>query len=129
MDGKICYLNTDLVLASEHDLTALARAFEAGGSFSLQTALGDDGLWHAAFETNESHEEPEANIAEMLAVVDSLSPPLRKDWENCTLREFNIGFDCGDEPWAFNQSLSSGLLSRISAASASITLTMYPDRE
>ena len=24
------------------------------------------------------------------------------DWTHCELTGFNIGYDCGDEPWAFN---------------------------
>ena len=47
----------------------------------------------------------------------------------CTTREFNLGYDCGAEPWAFNQGLSSELLGRIAAVGASLRLTIYPDRE
>jgi hypothetical protein len=47
----------------------------------------------------------------------------------CSRREFNIGYDCGREPWAFNQVLSAQLLSRIAAARASLRVTLYPDRD
>jgi hypothetical protein len=56
MDGKITYLNTDLDLVSEHDLTALAAEFEAGDFWTLRTTLGDDGLWYATFETDEHYD-------------------------------------------------------------------------
>jgi hypothetical protein len=129
MDGKITYLNTDLDLVSEHDLTALAAAFEAGEFWTLRTTLGDDGLWYATFETDEQYDAPEPNIAAMLSVIESLARPLRSTWDNCRFREFNMGYDCGDEPWAFNQGLSAALLGRIAAVGASLRLTLYPDRE
>lgn len=53
MNGKITYLNTDLDLVSEHDLTALTAAFEAAEVRAFHTTLCDDGLWRAMFETDE----------------------------------------------------------------------------
>ena len=71
---------------------------------------GEDGLWYARFETDEQHEQPEPNIAGMMAVIESLAEPLRTVWSGCTRGEFNIGYDCGSKQWAFNQGLSSQLL-------------------
>ena len=45
------------------------------------------------------------------------------------LREFNIGYDCGEEPWAFNQGLSAETLRRVAAVKASLRWTLYPDRQ
>jgi hypothetical protein len=129
VDHTICYLNTDLDLTSAEDLTALAAAFESGGAPALQVTHGADALWHAIFETSAQFAEPEPNIAAMLAIVESLAGPLRSMWDGCTLREFNIGYDCGDEPWAFNQGLPADLLGRMAAAGASLRVTLYPDRE
>lgn len=129
MHNTISCLNTDLDLTSAHELTAVAAIFEAGGVPPLHVTRGDDGLWYATFETDEQHTEPEPNIAAMLAVVESLVGPLRSDWDGCTRREFNIGYECGAEPWAFNQGLSAALLGRMAAASASLRVTLYPDRD
>lgn len=129
MDGVITYLNTDLDLTSADDLTALASVFEAGGVFPLHVSLGEDGMWHATLETGEQHTEPQPNIAAMLAVVESLAPPYRSMWNECSQREFNVGYDCGMEPWAFNQGLCAELLGRIASAGASLRITLYPDRE
>jgi hypothetical protein len=129
VDGVISYLNTDLDLTSADDLTALAAVFEAGGVFPLHVTRGEDGLWYATFEVLDQHTEPEPNIAALLAVVESLPGPLRLTWAGCSRREFNIGYDCGPEPWAFNQGLSAELLGRMAAAGASLRVTLYPDRE
>ena len=115
MDGKIKYLNTDLDLTSPNDLTALAAVFDSQGVFPLHVTHVEEGLWQATFKTNESYTELETNIAAMVAVVESLGEPHRSVWLGCTRRDFNIGYDCGDEPWEFNQGLSCELLGRIAA--------------
>jgi hypothetical protein len=122
----ILYLNTDLELISDTELTALANAFEARDVFPLHVTRCDDGRWHAMLETEAQHVEPESNIVDMLAIVESLDVPLRSTWDGCTLREFNVGYDCGDKPWAFNQGLSNALLGRVAAAGASLRITLYP---
>ncbi|HEX7379653.1 MAG TPA: hypothetical protein VF278_21195 [Pirellulales bacterium] len=127
MDDTICYLNTDLEIDSLDNLTNLASALKASGMWSLCEAMkGDDGLWHTRFETNADYNEPEPNIAAMIAAIESLDESLRADWSRCSLREFNIGYDCGSKPWAFNQGLSNELLGRIAAIGASLRWTLYP---
>ncbi|MCE9545176.1 MAG: hypothetical protein K8T25_06630 [Planctomycetia bacterium] len=129
MDDTIFYLNNDLDLVSAEDLTVLAAAIESAGIPVLNAVtLGDNGLWYASFETNEQYAEPEPNIAAMLAAIEALPQAVRTAWDRCREREFNIGYDCGSKPWAFNQGLSTTLLARISAAGASLRLTLYPDR-
>jgi hypothetical protein len=123
------YRNTDLVLTSSDDLTALAAVLESRGLFPLFVTRGEDSLWFASFETQEEFAEPEPNIAAMVAVAESLGEAHRTVWLGCTRREFNIGYDCGAEPLAFNQGLSCGLLNRIAAIGASLRFTLYPDRE
>jgi hypothetical protein len=129
MDNTIRYLNTDLDLVCSNDLTELANAFDVRGAFPLHVTKEGDGKWYATFETNKPHTEPEPNISQMLAIIESLAEPHRSLWMRCTLREFNIGYDCGAEPWAFNQGLSTDLLGRIAAVGASLRITLYPDRD
>jgi hypothetical protein len=126
VDDTIRYLNTDVDLASGEDLTALAAALEARGVFSLHVTRAEDGSWDARFETDADHTEPQASIAAMIAVVESLPAPLRTVWSGCTRREFNVGYDCGGKPWAFSQALSGQLLGRMAAAGASLRITLYP---
>ena len=128
MDNKIHYLNTDLDVTSDIDLTDLAAALEASGVFALHVTPDGNGTWYAIFETDESHEEPDSNIASLLAAIESLSPALRDVWHGCSQKEFNIGYDCGAEPWAFNQGLSSAVLGRMAAVGATLRITLYPDR-
>lgn len=129
MDDTIHYLNTDLELTSPDDLTALTAALLAQGMYSLH---GPDqiegGLWYATFELECENEEPESTISAIITIVESLEAPLCEAWNCCTIREFNLGYDCGSKPWAFNQGLSAELLSRMAAVGASLRLTLYPPK-
>jgi hypothetical protein len=127
--GTIRYVNTDLDLTAPHDLGALAAALDADGVFPLHVTHGDDGLWYATFEHQHEHPEPEQSIAAMLCAIESLPTSLRPLWDGCTRRDFNIGYECGDKPWAFNQGLSAALLGRVAAVGASLRVTLYPDGE
>lgn len=124
MDGAIQYLNTDLDDVSAEELTELVAAFESLGIPPLHVMKGDDGLWHGTFETTEQHEHVEPNVAAIVTAIESLPPALQATWNACTLRELNAGYDCGDEPWAFQQRVSNA---RGAATGASLRITLYPE--
>ena len=133
MDDSIKYLNTDLDLASAGDLTALTEAFNASGAFPLHLTHDDDGLWHATIEVNQDADdvkpcEPDLHIGAMLAIVESFGELLRADWSTCTLREFNIDYNCGKRPWAFEPKGCPAGSSNVSRRWAtSIRITIYPE--
>lgn len=129
MNHRICYLNTDLDVTSAEDLNDLASALESTGVFPLHVTRHQSGIWTATFETDGQHQEPETNILAMVDAIESLAEAPRCAWQKCTRREFNIGYDCGHEPWAFNQGLSSQLLGRVAAVGSSLRWTLYPNRD
>lgn len=129
MNNTICYLNTDLYLISANDLTPIAEIFKAHGILSLQLARAEDGLWYANIEWDDEHGPPESAIADMITVVESFDDLQRRIWLGCTRCEFDIGYDCGEKPWAFNQGLSTELLGRMAAVRASLRITLYPDND
>lgn len=128
MDGQIQYLNTDLDIASCENLADLAAHFVAKGLHALHVSKRQDESWYATFETDDTYDNPEGTIAAMLDVIESLPQPKYDIWSRSTRRDFNIGYDCGNEPWEFNQALSSELLSRLAKVGGSIRITIYPDR-
>ena len=125
---QIRYLNTDLDLVAASNLEPLAAALAARGVHPLHVTCGDDGLWYALLETGADHDDPDATISAMLAAIESLEAEAARLWSECRLRESNIGYDCGDQPWAFNNGLKSGTLRRAAETAASLRITLYPIR-
>jgi hypothetical protein len=128
VDNRITYLNCDLVLQSPHDISTLAALFQNCDMKLLHVTHGDDTNWYATIEPDDFYDEPAKSIDALLTVIEALPQPLKNDWLNCSPREFNIGYDCGDEPWAFNQSLSTDLLGRMAKIGGTLRITLYPDR-
>ena len=122
------YCNTDLDLVSPTDLAPLMAQLKAAGVPPLYPAIrGADGLlWHATFETTAQHQEPENSIADMLDAIEAFSRLLTRQWRAATLREFNIGYQCGFTPWAFNHGLTAQTLRRLADARATLRITLYP---
>src|ERR1700683_4749743 len=129
MDGLVCLIKPDPQPPPSEDRTALAGYFVAGNLFCMYVPQAAHGQWYASFEAEKDYPEPEHAIGAMLAVVEYLAGPLRSVWDGCTLREFNIGYDCGADPWAYNQGLSAKLLGRMAAVGASLRFTLYPDQK
>lgn len=122
----IRYLNTDLELVCDVEPAQLVAEFEACDLFT-HVHYGDDQLFYVMCEDMNKH-EPEPNIIRLLDAVDALSDSALAIWQCCTKREFDVGFDCGDEPWGFRQGLSNDVLRRIAACGASLRVTLYPHR-
>jgi hypothetical protein len=126
-DGSgIRYLNTDLDLESADDLSLLATALDARDIFPLHAERVEDGLFIARFETNDTFDEPEANLLAFLAAIDSLYVPERVVWDSCRVRMFDIGIRSGIEPQWVQQTISSQTLRRIADVGADLRITLYP---
>jgi hypothetical protein len=120
------YITTDIFLSAAHDLTRLAEALDHRGLITYHVVQHDKGLWFARLRAGESYLEPDENIAAMLTAVEALEEPFWSMWVACKVRDFEIGYDCGQEPREFNQHLSTVTLARIAAVSASVMITLYP---
>ena len=117
-------LNTDLDLVSSCPLDGFSDEMTAQNLCGNVTQ-GDDGLWYAMFEDFNA-DEPEPNIVKLLDALDRLSLRETQVLRQCHKIEFNIGYDCGDEPWSFNQGLSHDTLRRIVEYGAALRVTLYP---
>lgn len=127
MKREIHYLNTDLDLVAPSDLAALAAALTLRGLLVLQAGPQEDGSWAGRFEADETFAAPDANIAALCSAIERLDAANQALWQSCTTREFNIGYDSGEKPWAFHQSIGPATLARIAALGASLRITIYPE--
>lgn len=127
MKHQIHYGTTDLALEAPHELTPLADALvQRGLLMYYKVWQHKGGLWRARFTTEEGLEEPDQSISAMVTAIESLDEPVGSLWAACTLREFDIAYECGDEPVEFSQQLSTATLSRIVSIGAAVRITLYP---
>ncbi len=130
MKETVRYLNTDLDLIAEQDLTLLVQALEASGFYSLHAGVGDDGKWYATLEINEAADEalhlrqPELTIVAMLDAIEALDASARALWDACMSKTLDIGYQCGDGVRVRNE-LTNATLSRMSALGMGMFITLY----
>lgn len=123
---KIKYLNTDLDLKSNVRFDSLAQFLRKAGMIELTYGLMKK-KWFGIYEVSTNQRNSEQTLRRFLKILERLSGDELKEWRGCNHKVFNIGFDCGNEPWAFSNSLSSDTLKRICALGAEIEITIYPE--
>jgi hypothetical protein len=130
------YLNVDLELDSEADLSPLAE--HLGDSvFVLFNGRVHD-VYRLALETSCTDEPELANrdssldadacIREFLTLVAQLPSPLRSLWDGCLSRVFDIGITAGAAPSAFIQTVCETTVHAITSVGGAIRVTIYPPR-
>lgn len=124
------YANTDFDLKSETPFDTLYRELDST-CYVLHYTRGDDGHWHSivesAHEDDSRNRNAELDIAAIIHAINSLSPSAKAELNACYLREFNIGFHCGDT-WAYMHTIRANVISDVANAGCSITVTLYPMR-
>ena len=118
------YINTDLKLSAPTELAPMTTALEARGYFTLYDREVDS-HWESCCETGEQYDDPEPNIAAMLSVIEALDGPAKEVWQTCSIREFDIGYEGGYEPFSLKQGLSNEVLRRVVESGASLMITVY----
>ena len=124
------YINTDLELFASFDLSRLAAVLEAHELFPLHITQQEDGRWIAGFEFvtfegGEKYADPESTIVGILDIVEALDGEAHTLWNECSLRNFNIGYACGNEPFAFNNRVSNATLVRAAKVGAGMEISLY----
>jgi len=130
------YLNVDLELDSEADLSPLAEHFgdrvfvlfngRAGDIYrlALETSCADE----PASPTRDLSLEADECIREFLSLIAQLPPALRELWDACASRVFDIGIAAGTGPSALTQTVSEATVQSISSIGGTIRVTIYPPR-
>lgn len=124
------YINTDLDLESSYSFETLHHEL-AQSCCVLHYLQNDDGHWVARIESNCDHNiEPEKAATDIFAIVEalnSLSERAKQELAVCHLREFNLGFYCGDN-WGYIHQLPQAVVQAVAALNGSVAVTLYPTR-
>ena len=124
------YANTDFDLKSELSFDTLHDELSSQ-CLVLHYDRGSDGHYHASYESDHDGESNEAgaecDILLIVGALNSLSDAAKAQLDCCYLREFNIGFECGDT-WGYVHSVSHDAIVSAANAGCSLAVTLYPMR-
>ena len=121
---EIRYINTDLEIESTEDLTPI---IEALGENAFVLHHGPiEGLNHASFElTDDDSSDPDGAINRYCDLVENLSTPARKIWNNCATRILDIGVESGSSPHNHRFEVQQRTINRVSGIGAGLVFTVY----
>ena len=86
-----------------------------------------ENIWRASFETAES--EIENIIDVFFHSITLLAGESKMQWETCSKREFNLGFQAENSPRSYVKSISDSSLSKIKEIGGTLGVTIYaPER-
>ncbi len=124
------YVNTDFDLKSATSFDVLHRELSSQCCV-LHYGKGKDGNFHASFESSHDGDltvtGTELDILLIINAIKKLSRVARAEFDACYLREFNIGFNCGDT-WGFVHSIPHKVVAAVLDVGCSLAVTLYPMR-
>ncbi|MEQ8766529.1 MAG: hypothetical protein RL885_21630 [Planctomycetota bacterium] len=126
-DASTYYITTDLALSHRERLDDLVESLCSRGNLSPlgESLKGDDDRWYVTVNSDTETSDPATHLTELLDAIESLTPDMRRRWDTIEQRALDMGFWCSGEPWCFQRSLTSELLTRIGAAGLTLGWTLY----
>ncbi|MCP4350425.1 MAG: hypothetical protein GY795_33570 [Desulfobacterales bacterium] len=119
------YLNVDLVVTSDSDLSTLA-AFLEGKVFFLWKEFKSD-FNSVGFETNlHNTSGPDEDITELLNLIESLPEELKNAWFSSKKKVMDIGYECGSMDIPINSYISPNIVKRLAQVDCAINIRIYP---
>ena len=126
MDAR--YLNVDLVLHSDSDLSALAEYLE-GKVFFLSKEFKEDGS-SILLESNLGITSgPEEDLQELVNVIESMPDSLMCLWFDCSKKVMDIGFECGSMEGSLDSFIGMKLVQSLARLECAINIRIYPSAE
>jgi hypothetical protein len=121
------FLNVDLEVSSESDLNWLVEEF--GEDVSNLYCGPDQGHFLAMFEGDPLVGDPDGLIRYLCNLVENLSDEQRRVWNQAFLKIFDIGYQVGSEPPAYQSDIRPETLAAVVRIGASVRITIYPARD
>ncbi len=122
--SQIHYLNTDLVIESQDDLTPIAD------SFGEDVIVMYNGKWgkinRASFEIAGVHSDANETIEYFCSLVEGLDEKERSIWDTCFSKIIDVGYESGTSSQNFSSVIRPGTIKRMAGIGAAIEITIYP---
>jgi hypothetical protein len=118
------FLNVDLEVSSASDLSWLVE--ELGEDVTNLYCGPAQGHFLATFEAKPLFGDPDTLIGYLCGLVEALPDQRRRVWNQAFLKIFDIGYEAGNEPPAYQSDLRPETLAAVTRIGASLRVTIYP---
>jgi len=123
-DSETQFRNVDLEVSSASDLGWLVE--ELGEDVTKLYCGPAQGHFLATFEANHVVGDPDELIGFFCGLIEALPGDRQRAWGQAFLKIFNIGYDAGYEPRAYQSDLRPDTVAAIAGVGASVRITIYP---
>jgi hypothetical protein len=123
---QICFLNVDLDIESKHDISAIIKDF-GDKVFILNDEPYYEGSHNLSVELNDSwcQQDPETLILGYIELIKNFSDDAKDAWNKAHKKAFDLGYECGFQPYSINNQLSASTINAVASVNASIVFTLY----
>lgn len=119
------YLNVDLLIESDSDLSALLKYWEGHIVVlwnEMEGNLNTIGIEADRFDSC----GPEEDILKLLNLIETLPPYLQHLWAECRKKVMDIGFECGTTHETLDSTISTETVQKIALSGCAINIRIYP---
>lgn len=121
---NIQYLNTDLDIKSQADISPIIKAF--GNKVYVLHQENKEGYYCASLEINDRVIDANLTAEYFCHLVDRLPDHIRTIWDNCDERILDMGYESGKLPNYYRSELKLSTIQKIAEVGMSIAITIYP---
>ncbi len=125
--NKIKYLNTDLYLESPKSFKKLNDFLNKKDFWALYYGKTNDKWWGSYETCNRPCKTPKKTIEIFLKKLSCMDKTIQKQWDQCNSKKFDIGYECGQKPWAFNDEIPNNIIKKLTELNLGIRITIYPE--
>lgn len=121
------YIVTDLDIRARFDFEILHKELEQAGLFGNVNTY--KGFWRSGYSSGECVRNPSEALAHLLTIVEGLGMEAKSEWNRCTWRRFDLGFESFDERFASKWNVKASLLRRVAKVRGELVITIYRSDE
>lgn len=120
------FINVDLDIESKYDISPIIRDF-GDKVFILNDEPYSEGSYNLSVELNDSwcQQEPEGLILGYIELIKNFSDDAKDAWNKAHKKAFDLGYECGFQPYSINNELSANTINAVTSVGASVIFTLY----
>lgn len=121
-----CFLNVDLDIESKYDISPIVKDF-GDKVFILNDEPYYEGSHNLSVELTDSlcQQDPEGLILDYIELIKNFSDDAKDAWNRAHKKSFDLGYECGFQPYSINNELSNSTINAVASVGASVIFTLY----